>query len=219
MYREDFMNFWDNFYYLCKKNGKSPNGVAKELNIPSGTVTWWKKGKTPHKDTLVILANYFNVSIGYLLGYEQKEKVPSIEETSNVSDIYQQNIRMIPIYENASAGFGALAVDYVIDYEAIYIPNITEARNTICIKVKGDSMFPKIEDGDIIQVHKQDTIESGSIGVVMIDEDAFVKKIVYGEDWLELHSINPMFKTVRYNGKDAEKVRVVGLVKRIFKEC
>jgi transcriptional regulator with XRE-family HTH domain len=53
---------------------KSPNGVAKELGIPSGTVTWWKKGKVPHQPTLEILAAYFGVSVGYLLGYEVQEK-------------------------------------------------------------------------------------------------------------------------------------------------
>ena len=46
------MNFWNTFYKLCQERGKSPNGVAKEIGIPSGTINWWKKGKIPHNEKL-----------------------------------------------------------------------------------------------------------------------------------------------------------------------
>jgi repressor LexA len=81
-------------------------------------------------------------------------------------------------------------------------------------------MYPKIEDGDIIQVHKQDSVDSGSLAVVLVDgEEALVKKVVYGETWIELHSINPMYKTVRFNGADVLRVRVLGLVRKIIKNA
>lgn len=43
--------FWDTFYSMCLGAGKSPNRVAKELGIPSGSVTMWKKGSTPPTST------------------------------------------------------------------------------------------------------------------------------------------------------------------------
>jgi transcriptional regulator with XRE-family HTH domain len=64
--------FWDIFFSLCKKNEKSPNAVAKELSIASGTVTAWKNGKVPHHGTLLKLADHFGVSVDYLLGKEEK---------------------------------------------------------------------------------------------------------------------------------------------------
>ena len=80
-------------------------------------------------------------------------------------------------------------------------------------------MYPKIEDGDLIQVRKQSTVESGRVGVVLIDgEEAFVKKIVYGETWIELHSFNPMYKTMRFNGSDALRIQILGVVKKVIKE-
>jgi repressor LexA len=130
-----------------------------------------------------------------------------------------QNIFNIPIYENASAGFGAMAIDLVVDYLPLYFSSAQEAQETICIIVRGDSMYPKIEDGDIIQVHKQSTVDSGQVGVVLIDgEEAFVKKIVYGETWIELHSFNPMYKTMRFNGSDALRIQILGVVKKVIKE-
>ena len=215
------MNFFEKYVYLCKKKGMSPNGVAKVLGVSASAVTWWKKGRVPHPSTMKTLADYFQVSINYFNDdFEQKENAPLYEEQSNVQGVYTQNIHMIPVFESVSAGFGTMPIDYIIDYEACYISSPSEAKDTICIKVKGDSMYPKIEDNDLIQVHKQDCIDSGSIAVIMLDnEEALVKKVVYGENWLELHSINPMYKTMRFNGTDTKRVQVLGLVKKIIKIC
>lgn len=77
--------FWDNYDTLCRSSGKSPNFVAQSLGFSTGTVTWWKKGKIPQNATLKKIADYFGVSVDYLLGNEkQKEEVPSEEGTSVV---------------------------------------------------------------------------------------------------------------------------------------
>lgn len=88
------MNFWNTFYNLCKKIGKAPNTVAKELGISSGAITWWKKGRVPHKDTLEMLAEYFNISVGYLLGYEVEQK-----NNDALSDIVIRMRRDIKFFE------------------------------------------------------------------------------------------------------------------------
>ena len=73
--------FWDVFSGLCAKNGKSPNAVASELNISSGSITAWSRGTCPRSNTVVKIAEYFNVSVSYLLG-EEKEKPPNGEQVS-----------------------------------------------------------------------------------------------------------------------------------------
>ena len=70
--------FWDKYVELCNSVGKAPSVVAEEIGIKStGTVPGWKKGAVPRQGALVKLAEYFGVSVGYLLGYEQKEKLDS----------------------------------------------------------------------------------------------------------------------------------------------
>ena len=59
--------FWEQYQNLCQQIGKSPNGVAKELGLSSGTVTFWKNGKIPKSDTLQKIADYFNVTVDQLL--------------------------------------------------------------------------------------------------------------------------------------------------------
>lgn len=127
---------------------------------------------------------------------------------------------MIPVYESVSAGFGASARDEVIDYMPLFIANDYEAAETLCIKVSGNSMYPKIEDGDVIQVHKQDMVDSGQIAVVLVDGDeGFVKKIHLEKNYIELISINPEYPPKRFDKEEMNRVSIVGLVKRIIKEC
>ena len=67
--------FFDKYSELCKKKGKTPTGVAIELNVSRATVNYWKNGNVPKQDTLIKIANYFNVSVDYLLGNEE-QKIP-----------------------------------------------------------------------------------------------------------------------------------------------
>ena len=75
--------FWETFVRLCNEKGTKPNPVAKELGIASGTLTWWKNGRIPSSSTLHKIADYFGVTVEYLLGKEtekpQKEKAPTEE--------------------------------------------------------------------------------------------------------------------------------------------
>lgn len=212
--------FWKIFESLCGSAEKRPQQVLKELSISSGSGTAWKNGVTPSSKSLQKLADYFGVSVDYLLGNTvDAEKENALDEKSSAVVLDSQNIFMIPIYENASAGFGAMAIDMVVDYTPLFFTSAKEAEETICIVVRGDSMFPKIEDGDLIQVHKQSSVDSGQVAVVLVDgEEAFVKKIVYGETWIELHSFNPMYKTIRFNGAETQRVRILGVVKKVIKE-
>ena len=112
--------FWEKYELLCKRNGKSPNTVGKEIGVSSGSISWWKKGKVPHAPTLRKIADYFGVSVKYLLGQtdekQDKEKTPSYEEGSNAMFLDSDKIRMIPLVESVSAGFGAYPDERIIDF-------------------------------------------------------------------------------------------------------
>lgn len=71
--------FFDRFYALCRRRGTSANAVARELGIPSGSVTAWKQGTSPRANTLHKLSEYFGVSVDYLLGTEEMRQ-PTDEE-------------------------------------------------------------------------------------------------------------------------------------------
>jgi repressor LexA len=190
--------------------------VCADLGLSTATATKWKIGSTPRSTTLQQIAEYFDVSVSYFNHEIEETTTPSIEPNAVFLD--DKRVYMIPMYESVSAGFGASAINEVVGYEPCHIPNPADAAESLCIRVSGDSMFPKIEDGDIIQVHKQTSVDSGSIAVVLLDnEEGLVKKVLYGDDWIELHSINPMYPIQRFDGKDVLRIKVVGLVKAIIK--
>jgi transcriptional regulator with XRE-family HTH domain len=72
--------FLEKFLNLCAKKGLSPNAVAKELGIASGTISEWKKGRSPKNSTLKKLSDYFGVSVDYLLGKEEQTKQNTPDE-------------------------------------------------------------------------------------------------------------------------------------------
>ena len=68
--------FYDVFEKLCRENGVSLAQVRKDLSISQSTMASWKsRNLTPKSDTLQRLAEYFNVSVGYLLGEEREQVV------------------------------------------------------------------------------------------------------------------------------------------------
>lgn len=102
--------FWNKFVELCNQKGVSPNFVARELGITSGTVTSWKKGGTPRDTTLRKIADYFGVSVDYLLGRDQdflqhcaapeKEKEPPLLEQLNniMKDMTEEELEELNRY-------------------------------------------------------------------------------------------------------------------------
>lgn len=207
--------FYSNFMYLCENEKTPPEKVTAALDLQPSVINSWRVGNVPKWGVLYNVAGYFNVPLADLIGTDMRiEKPRKLAEERNTPKVH-----MIPLYEDVSAGFGALAVDHVVEYVPLYFSTVYEAQESLCIKVRGDSMSPKIEDGDVILVHKQDSVESGSIAVVLLDGDnGLVKKVVYSDNWIELQSLNPLYIPMRFNGKDKSSVRIVGAVKKIIKE-
>ena len=224
------MSFYEKVRYLCEQKGFSISNIGEripDLNVTRGSVSGWKRGATPRYAKLEQIASYFGVPVEYLTDDNfdlsdinaKRGKNGAASGGASSSSLSSSFLRALPLYESVSAGFGAYADSSVIDYIPCYIVNDTEAAETICIRVVGDSMYPKIENGDIIQVHKQESVDSGAIAVLMIDgEDAVVKRVIFNRDMVELQSINPLYPPRRFYGKDMNSIRVVGLVKSVQKQ-
>ena len=70
------MTFFDRINELCVRNGISADKLCKDLNLSNATATKWRKGAIPRNSTLKLIADYFGVTVDYLLTGEQKEKAP-----------------------------------------------------------------------------------------------------------------------------------------------
>lgn len=72
--------FYVNFVKLCNEINKAPSAVAEEIGLKKSAVTKWKKGANPTDATKQKLADYFDVTVDYLLGKTDTKKSPSIAE-------------------------------------------------------------------------------------------------------------------------------------------
>jgi repressor LexA len=160
---------------------------------------------------VIAFAEALQTTPQWLMGYGSETK-------PNAKKLPNDFIRMIPVFESVSAGFGANAENRVLDFIPLFIQSDTEAANTICVRVCGDSMHPQIQDGDLVQVHKQETAETGDIVVILDGDDAYVKRFIRTPQGITLESFNPNYPPMRFNREESNCLRIVGIVKRIVRD-
>ncbi len=182
----------------------------------------------------VQVANYLGITKDVYNKYEKVGVRPPYEVIKGIADLYQVSTdyllgRHDVIFENAvvytfavigkvCAGYNGQAVEEYTG-ETEYIP--TELlrgmpkEDYFVLEVKGDSMYPKLLDGDRVLVHRADSVDSGSIAIVLYDGDeATIKKVVYenGCDWIDLIPLNSKYQPKRISGTDLEQCRILGKV-------
>lgn len=193
-----------------KALGYSLQELADKTGLSKSTLQRYETGETKKLpvEKARLIAGALNMTVNELLDIS-----PDIEVTSEFSEVYS-----IPVFDSVSAGFGCYADGAAIGYKPTFLSGVAESGDYLWINVKGDSMSPKIEDGDVILVRRQDAVENGSVAVIMIDDEAVVKKIKYGRGWVELHSFNPYYPPRRFENQETLRIRIVGLVKEVCKK-
>lgn len=96
--------YYQNFEQLCKQNNVTPNKVSKETGISTATLTSWKQGKyTPKTDKLKIIAEFFNVSLEYLMQNEEVEWNPSEQTVDYSLSLTEEEQQLLIEYRNADS--------------------------------------------------------------------------------------------------------------------
>lgn len=197
------MGLTDKLNQYMKDKGISRMQLAKETGIPYTTiVNFYERGTDNVKlSTLKKLADYMNCTLDELVG----------EETPGETD----GTVKIPIVGTISCGNGVIAFE---DVEGLQeIPKEWAKGGTyFFLRAKGDSMIgARIHDGDLLLIRRQDTVEDGEIAAVLVNDEAFVKRVFFRNGMLILHSENPNYPPVVYHLND-ENVRIIGKLKKII---
>ena len=177
--------------------------LAKAVNVSPAALSGYETEKYEAElETYMAIANYFGVSLDYLLG------------RSNVKTGDNKSGTTIPVLGDVAAGIPIEAIDAIVDYEEIDAA-MAATGEFFGLRVKGASMEPRMREGDVVIVRKQDTAETGDTVVVLVNGDsATVKKIKYGPDGISLIPTNPAYDVQFYSAADVERlpVRVIGRV-------
>ena len=133
------------------------------------------------------LAQLYNVN--YLDLYEKAGYIDLIEDEK----LKLNDKQVFPLLGTVKAGYNYLASENIIGYVSID-KQLSDPENYFALKVIGDSMQPVLFEDDIVIVHKQSDIESGQVGIILIDgEEATIKKIIKHEDHIELIAFNSYY--------------------------
>ena len=204
----------DKIEALAKEKGVSLSFICGKLGLARNYLSEVKKGKTKiSDDRIAIIADLLNTTPEYLKGETDIKEKPSSSLGSPVGEIV-----VFPVAVAVKAGFGSEAIKIYGD-EVTEIPRSMlrgySPEECIVALVSGNSMYPRICEGDKVLIHIQPSVDSGDIAMVIYDrEEATIKKVRYvtGESWVELIPANPEYMTLRIEGADLEKCHVVGRV-------
>lgn len=195
---------------LRKEHNLTQEELGEKIGVQKAAIQKYEKGTVENikRASLIKLAEILDTTPEYLLGWEG---IPS-----NISLSKNKDLTLIPIIGKVAAGISCFAEDNIIDYESVHLGDISPAEQYAFLQVTGDSMYPTFMEGDLVLVQVQSSIDSGSYGVVTVDnEDGVIKKIVYGNNYIELHSINPIYPPRRFEGEEVKRIRIFGLVKEV----
>lgn len=196
--------------FYREQKGISQTDLAKMVKISKQSLYKYENNIITNipSDKIELIAEKLGITPAEIMGWG-----------NSVSSLPMEQVFMRPVFSSVAAGFGAPAENIPVGYIPTYIANTLEENKYIWVNVTGDSMSPLIDNGSKILIRMQDSVDSGQIAVVLIDgEEAVVKKVQYGKDWIELISINPYYPPRRFEGSEVLRVRVVGLVKQIMKQ-
>lgn len=203
--------FGERLKSLRSQYGYTQESLARELNVDRTSVGKWETNKNlANQDILDLLCLKFNVSLDFLLG---RDSLPS--NAISISEGFKA-----PVLGSVSAGNGVFAEENFVGYKLTNkITSESEINDYFWLKVVGDSMSPKILEGDYVLVKKQASVDSGTLAVVCVNGDeGFVKTIKYGINWIELHSFNPYYPIRRFENEECNLITVIGQVIELNRE-
>ena len=190
---------------LREELNKSKAQVARELKIPYTTyVNYENEVREPNSEVLIMIANYFHVSVDYLIG--RTENRHSINTVAH-NLIPLQRIIKIPIIGQIACGSPILAEQ---NYdEQTFCPDNVNAD--FALKCKGDSMIDaNIQDGDIVYIKEMPKVENGEIAAVVIGEEATLKKVYYQDDIITLLPANIDYEPMVFKKEAINEIRICG---------
>lgn len=186
-----------------------PVELSEKTGIDKSKISSYMSGRYKAKqDGVYLIAKALHVSEAWLMGYDvPMEKIPK-------SDTNIIPPKKIPVLGKISAGLPLYADEQLDGYMMAPETIIKEGIEYFYLRVQGDSMNTKFNDGDLVLVQKQDTLENGEIGAIRVNGfDATVKRFKTQGDLiiLEPMSTNPIHTVQIYNPKDVD-IKIIGKV-------
>ena len=196
--------FSKNLNYYVTQSGKQQKEVAKDLGYSATTFNTWCVGKIiPSAGKIQRIADYFNIGKSDLL-----------DDKSSIIGKRTKKGVVINVLGRVAAGVPLEAVEDIIDTEEI-TEELAKTGEFFGLQIKGDSMEPRIVEGDVVIVRQQDDAESGDIVIALVNgQDATCKRLTKYAGGIGLISLNSKYEPMLFTNQDIAEmpVKILGKV-------
>lgn len=178
--------------------------LAEKTGIPKSALQRYATGQTEKIpiDRLEKIATAIGTSAAYLMGWEPEERPAIPAGFSPMPETVQ-----VPRIGRIACGDPITAEENVESYDEVLKSWHADFTLVCC----GDSMIPKIEDGDVVAIRSQPTVENGEIAAVRIGDEATLKRVFLHSDYIELRPLNPEYDSIIRRREEMSDIRIEGL--------
>lgn len=186
---------------LRKEDNLTQKELAAKLGLAFSTISMYERGiREPDFETTEAIADYFNVSMDFLLG-----KSTNSAPMGNI--IPMPHLNTVPLLGTIACGEPILATENLEG--EVSIPD--DIKADFALRCSGDSMIDaRILDGDIVYIRQQPTVNNGEIAAVLIGDEATLKKVFISEGTITLLACNSNYQPFVYSGEKLNEIRILG---------
>jgi repressor LexA len=209
------MNFGCRLKILRQEKGLTQAQFGAFFNLAESTISLYETGKrTPHYDVLKKFALFFNITIDFLLGHtDERYPQSSIGEKNGIYNLGNSNKPIkLPVVNNILLNKSLIDYEYLTDYQEWISSNIVRDGHYFWLLVKDDRLSGEaILPGDLLLIREQSILDSGELGVIMLDDcDFHILRVYKSANNIILQASNPTYPPVVMSGKECSKVRFLG---------
>lgn len=180
--------------------------VGNRVGVGKSTIRKWEQGTIQNvkRDKIVLLAQALQMDPAMLVMSDEEETV-----FNQATNLFRPMMKTVPIIGTIACGTPILAEEN-IQGEAHVAQHIAADFALWC---KGDSMSPRFENGDLVFIRQQPSVDNGQIAAVLIDDEATLKHVYVSRGTLTLVADNPAYEPLVYTDPAVlQTIRIIGLV-------
>ena len=206
-----------------KELGLSAEDIAKKAGVSPATIYRYESGdiRNPRSSILRPMAEVLNLDLYDLVGWSQfilddrNDMWSQSSIKAPTASAAPKPYRRIPVLGSIPAGVPIEAVEEIEDWEDLPESMFKGGAEYFALKVKGDSMSPKYEDGDVLILRRQGTCDNGQDCAVLVNgDDATFKRVRLSERGITLQPLNPKYDPIFYTNQEGRDlpIRILGVV-------
>lgn len=195
--------------HLRTSHGLTLEQVANQVGVGKSTVRKWETGmiENMRRDKIAKLATALHTTPGYLMGWEDAPTdLPS-------NALPMPKMKKIPRVGRIACGEPITSEENIEDYDDAPMEWHADF-SLVCV---GNSMSPKIEDGDVVAIRKQPHVNNGEIAAVRIGDEATLKMVFLHQDYIELRPVNPAYPSIIRRLEQIDEIRIEGKAVGLFR--